>query len=331
MTFARPLAIHNLQMPGPTYNIYDRMATLYALWVSGGASTLYTASLPNQITTGSPGSGSYSFLLKRDTDLNGPQYNIRNVGSQATPDVRYAYVGINPDGETQDIIDSINAHKTGAVVPSNFSGTLGQSCMRYSGAGVSGVTRLLVFEFDDAVAVLGFNPTTKQVYDCCFFGDIVVPRYQDDVDGGGIYSTRLGLAAYGGDPKNEWFPNTTAPSMLRMGLGTGYAANTYSSWSTYPTKIQAAGNNIAAVYFTDFGPGGNDRFNRCYIHFYTGASIGFLKYLAMMRNVTAPFGAVYSQGGVDYLFKMARASADTDFVWIHTLASYDPLAVGSFT
>ena len=343
MTFARPLAIHNIAVAAP-YSLTDRLVALYNLWQSGGASTLYTASLQTEITTASPGLGSYSFLLKRDGQPNATQYNVRNYGTQAAPSTTLAYVAINPDGDLDEIVNSITAQNIDPATPANQNGSLGRPCIQSRGA----ADLLQVFEFDDAIAVLGFSTSSVLHYDCAHFGEIIQPRWADDVDGGGLYNLRLGLGTLGGKPISSgviskdimWGATTNYPPYgvcVRLGTGNvlsaddvGSSNNSYQTpWTARSMAYGDVPTITLAKGYNNLGASSVDRFVRCAARFFQGAHIGEYKYLKLYPSQFP--NRIWQKAGSDYLLSFGELATATAFLWLHTTASYNPLVLGSYT
>lgn len=350
MAFQRPLAIHNITLPGPNYSIDDRMAALYdQLWGPGGVSTVWVASLPEEIDVDSPGPGSFSFLLKRVGQPNAPQFNLRVVGTKAAPSTSEGYVAINPDGDAAvggPIVNSETVLNVGDVPPpnsnQNISGGIPYGVIGlYRGTGFS---RLGVWEFDDAVFILALGAT--YIGDISWFGDLVEPPWPGDKDGyGGSTDLRMGLYAAAGFAGNRaaanyvFYSGNTNRCCMRIGLGqnvqtiatNAIASQVQGSWHRVGiySEIQLGSPTIGFV--NSWGPDQldryppwqltkSDRYNFKY---------GEMKYLYFIPDVL-PY-TIY-KFGTDHLMGIAGwTSAGYDLGGIAIVDGYDPTIDGTFT
>ena len=320
MTLVRPLAIHNIVIPASAYQMPDRMAALFALW--SGVSTNWVASLSTEIDTASPGPGSYSFLLKRIGDFAGPQFNYRNAGTQATPNISLCSFGINPDGDSDPVLDS-----AAPAGPANFYERASNFRL------VNYVKDLLVFEFDDAIAVCARHATSNLMYDVHHYGKVFIPRWVDDTSAGAAGLTMDGLGGFGGPAHNggtSWLDNHNN-QFFRLRPGTD-GGDDVPSRAWYAAIIPYAGSPIGTVRtngFTNFGPDSLTRFAsfrmRTQYH-----HVGEWKYVKYMPQAYPLEEFITAVDGVKW-FMCIGSHASQSYLWLPVTEFYDPWTPGVYT
>lgn len=318
MTFVRPLAIHNITIPASANLQSDRLAALYALW--NGVSTNWVATLPVEIDTASPGPGSYSFALSRIGAPTNPQFNLRMDGTTAAPGTK-PYLGINPDGSTDPILDSESP-----AGPANF---YEKSIWTIWG----NYKNLLVFEFDDAIAVCCISDGGTVCADVIHFGEICTPRWVDDTAAGAA-GLRIGLGAFGGAVQaggnTSWFDSSTN-AFCRQALGTlagddGPGQAWYNS--TFPDGDILIGTTRTEG-FTNFGPNNITRFART--RFKTLYHVlGEWKYVRYMP-ASYPLEQFITVVDGKKWFLCIGNHATASYIWLPVTENYDPFTPGVYT
>lgn len=333
MAFLRPLAIHNILLPGPTYTYEDRMTQLYQqLWGPGGASDLYVASDPREFTVGSKGPGDYSYLIKRVGALNSHAYCYHNKAvNQAAAPAGNGWLAINPDGDLDPVTNSALAEASPGVYPANQNGQ-GIQCVYYQGYSL-----VNVFEFDDAILIFSLNGTGTVVGDMQHFGQIITPEWEDDILGGGE-DVRIGLGHLGGQPRRyasatSAFSNSNDQAAVRVSLGNSIGTVAHNaSWLHDDVGSVYADQAFQPVTsgWANLGPDGVDRMSTIPVELYNGGTrLGEFKYVKCYPGSSTL--AKWQVGLVDYLICLHYTTDVKGFIYVPTTTSYDPLVLGKYT
>lgn len=293
MAFNVPDA-YNLSSSGT--NIYDYQEALYNHFLN--TSTKWGTILDEtNVTTPAQGDGSFSFAIE-NTD-GSLQLNFLNAGADAdNPDVNDARVGINPDGDTDPIVDS--TAPSGDVT--NFGDT-NEGPIAFHTTG-SENTEFLLFEWDDAILVLFKSDIRDDTPFGFHAGKIVVPAYTTDetlqgdaiMDGTGVmgYIPQVNLST----GANSWASTSTVNSIIRMGIGQSSGTQT-DSWCTDTTTSTNSATGLTEASL-QVGPSALLRPSPIPIFYGTlDALYGYAKYLRYVPNTLDPLNKWENSAGED--------------------------------
>lgn len=321
-----PRRIVNITAGGTT--LPDYMAALYA---DINTNSDWTVSLPKQITTASPGTGSYSFVMTSPAgDTAQREICIINEGTQAAPSLTEAYIGINPT-----IGDPIVVSDSPWTDAADFSAA-SKLTMRLSWViAASGVhTQFIWAEWVDAVCLLHKIEARTYFPHGWHAGNIFVPQYDELVslgdirfDGNGI----LGHIPFMGSTNSNSALNTTHwrwghtgnsltnASCVRVGTGqtTTVAVNSYDvGWITQ-NKIPRTADFVVADY--ELGPVEEFHPTCWWFHIqYTTNSVNFYEDPTvswstryMMRLPLMPPMSLIKSDGKDVALSISHAGGNT--------------------
>ena len=179
--------------------------------------------------------GRYSMAI--ESPGGGLQINFRCEGTIALPSTTLIRVGVNPDGSSDDILDSRDPHTGGAA---NFSGTDGGNYLNFGLIGI-GNTEFILLEWDDAIMVLFKNATRTTAPQGIHAGNILVNPLSTLADPGGGSKIRMdGHAifqeisgfydALAANRNRQWMRPTSYGQCSRRRVALGNTASTFGGW-----------------------------------------------------------------------------------------------------